>query len=706
MDTPAPSAPVIPGATATGPTPTIAPQVSYPDSVDSSPRSRNAESFDEPQVPGVQGVRLRLMCSYGGQIVPRPHDKSLCYVGGDTRIVVVDRNSSLADLNFRLSKILLNGRTFTLKYQLPNEDLDSLITVSTEEDFENMVDEYDRLAANSNSAKPSRIRVFLFPSLPEASSSIGSFLDGSNKSDEWFLDALNGTRVLQRGFSDPSSVNCLLGLEEKADNPANSGSNSKDVEAQDDGGKKLRNNQSNQDVHLVSDSPIIETTSSFKSTSSSPPLANLPAIRVHVEDGGGSSAGGGARIRGLAQRIVGGIEEQFSQMGVGVQKQDDGFVVPSSLAAAEVVTGVPTEYLKRVVSDDEISDQGITMGYRKQSQPQPQSTIPLQQQQQQQQIGGDYPSPDSVCSDSSLANAISRQKPMIYQEAVVQTPPPIANRASPNLVDPKVNVSDHSVRVQLHQNSDSGYVLAPQYDPQQQQLLQLQQQQLLQHQQQAAQPQPQQFTHSSPHFIHNPAAAVPLSTYYPLYPSQPTHLHHHQLDQRYPVYYVPAGQSQAYNLPNFSEAANAVPPSHPQTPSNPTMITASSAYSAARNMHGPPKIEMAAAGVSRAGAAISPSLAEVTSGQHQPQPQQQFMGYSQIHHPPQSIAPTTGATGSYAFEFADPAVTQMYFTRPLQPTFATQYQTVASAPAMVRPDAPAQLPTDNIKQQIKSPQPS
>ncbi|OWM82348.1 hypothetical protein CDL15_Pgr001922 [Punica granatum] len=34
-------------------------------------------------------------------------------------------------------------RPFTLKYQLPNEDLDSLITVSTDKDLDNMIDEHD-----------------------------------------------------------------------------------------------------------------------------------------------------------------------------------------------------------------------------------------------------------------------------------------------------------------------------------------------------------------------------------------------------------------------------------------------------------------------------------------------------------------------------------------------------------------------------------
>ncbi|GAB4828878.1 hypothetical protein Ancab_018538 [Ancistrocladus abbreviatus] len=699
------------------------------------------------------------MCSYGGHIVPRPHDKSLCYAGGDTRMVVVDRHSSLPDLLSRLSKILLNGRSFTLKYQLPNEDLDSLITVSTEEDLENMVDEYDRLMANSNPSKPSRIRLFLFPTKPEtASSLIGPILDGSNKSEDWFLSVLNGTGVgvLQRGFSDPTSVDCLLGLGENVNgggnnnnSAANSESNSKDVEKSGKFGNQ-NNGSSNQDVHSVPDSPVIETTSSFGSTSSSPSLANLPPIRVHVEDGGGGGNGG---VRVLDHQRIG-IEEQFAQMGLGLQKQlqqdEGGFVVLSSpptvppnvapaSTAATVVTGMPavlsSEYLNRVVSDDERSDQGVPVAYRKPSPPQTlQPMVGMPSQPQSKQVSGDLPSPDSVSSDSSLSNAISRQKPMVYQEQVAQIPSG-GNRVSPNLVDPKVNASDPNAWVQMQQNSDSLYAVAPQYDLQQlqqlqqqhhhhQQLLQQQQQQLQQQQQQQLQqqqqqqlqqqqqqqqqlqPQAQQFIHAGQHFVqHHPSGAVPISTYYPVYPSQQPHLHH-QLDQRYPVYYISAGQAQAYSLPvqqpNFSEAATAVPSSRSQTPPNPTIITSSAAYNAARNM--PPKPEMAA-GMYRTAANAAPPLVQVPSGQHPPQ-QQQFMGYSQIHHhPSQSATPTSAATGSYAYEFSDPAHTQLYFTQPLQPSLAAQYQTMTSAPGMVLPDASVQLPTETVKQQGRSSQP-
>uniref|UniRef100_A0A2K2B788 Uncharacterized protein n=1 Tax=Populus trichocarpa TaxID=3694 RepID=A0A2K2B788_POPTR len=111
---------------------------------------------------------------------------------------------------------------------------------------------------------------------------------------------------------------------------------------------------------------MLETTSSFGSTSSSPSLANLPPIRVHVEDGGG--------VRD--QKVVG-IEDQLAQMTVGGgrvgQRQDKGFAALSSppvLVGGQMVVG---EYQNRLFSDDERSDHGILVCYRKPPQPQPQT---------------------------------------------------------------------------------------------------------------------------------------------------------------------------------------------------------------------------------------------------------------------------------------------------------------------------------------------
>ncbi|KAI6677091.1 hypothetical protein NL676_037887 [Syzygium grande] len=403
---------------------------SYPDSVDSSPRSRAAtESWDPPSSAAADPLppKLRLMCSYGGHIVPRPHDKSLCYVGGDTRMVVVDRNAaSLSSLSAHLSKTLLNNRPFTLKYQLPSEDLDSLITVSTDEDLENMIDEYDRTMVNSSAAaaaKPSRLRLFLFPSKPDSSQSIGPILESSTKSDDWFLSALNTAGLLGRAFSDSAPANCLMNLDDEV-GINNGETSSRDADCSSSLGNEKSVKQA-QDVHSVPDSPMLETTSSFGSTSSSPSIANLPSIRVQVEEnvmgGGSGGGGGGGGVRAMLDQKLG-IEEQFAQMVMGtgvVPKPDDGLGMissPPTVPAAALVTGVhvgsaavapPGDYSNRVYSDDERSDHGVPLGLRKlplaQQQPQP--------PQSQPKPSGvlDLPSPDSVSRYRLLCSVINTE---------------------------------------------------------------------------------------------------------------------------------------------------------------------------------------------------------------------------------------------------------------------------------------------------------
>ena len=101
---------------------------------------------------------------------------------------------------------------------------------------------------------------------------------------------------------------------------------------------------------------MLETMFSFGSTSSSPLLANLQLIRVHVEDGGG--------VR-LQDRELG-VEEQFLHMSigqVGVKADESGFVVlssPPSLPAAIVdstmhvsLAAVVVDYTNQIISDYE-----------------------------------------------------------------------------------------------------------------------------------------------------------------------------------------------------------------------------------------------------------------------------------------------------------------------------------------------------------------
>ncbi|KAB1227761.1 hypothetical protein CJ030_MR1G028908 [Morella rubra] len=276
------------------------------DSVASSPRSDHHPHGSYDQHP-----RVRFMCSFGGKILPRPHDNQLRYVGGDTRIVAVHRSTNFSTVLSKLSKLsgalpkpeynsassftffhlsgfnsnefsLCTGTTdITIKYQLPSEDLDALISVTTDEDVENMMDEYDRLAHNQN-PRSARLRLFLFPKGDDSrTSSISSILDGSASRDQWFLDAINGGGAapgsgIERGRSEASSIvselpDYLFGLD-----------NAEETQPRDPKIKSrymLGDNVSNSDPG--SPAPVVP--SPFCSSSSAPcvpPIPNLPPVKT------------------------------------------------------------------------------------------------------------------------------------------------------------------------------------------------------------------------------------------------------------------------------------------------------------------------------------------------------------------------------------------------------------------------------------------
>ncbi|KAK1299666.1 hypothetical protein QJS10_CPB13g00302 [Acorus calamus] len=168
---------------------------SYPDSHDSSPRSREIDydngssAWDDQSAPPSGGgapSRVKFMCSYGGKIQPRQHDNQLSYFGGETKILAVDRSARFAAVLSKLSSLCGIGDLTFFKYQLPGEDLDALISVTNDEDLDHMMIEYDRL--HRSSPKPSRLRLFLFPPSPAPTAAAPP----PTKPDrEWFVEALN-----------------------------------------------------------------------------------------------------------------------------------------------------------------------------------------------------------------------------------------------------------------------------------------------------------------------------------------------------------------------------------------------------------------------------------------------------------------------------------------------------------------------------------
>ncbi|CAD6335207.1 unnamed protein product [Miscanthus lutarioriparius] len=144
--------------------------------------------------------KIKFLCSFGGKILPRPSDGKLRYVGGDTRIFRISKDVSWQDL--RTKTLAIYNQPHIIKYQLPGEDLDSLISVSNDEDLRNMMEEFGMLGSGEGSHK---IHIFLVSSsdFDEISFNLGS-ADGD--SEYQYLVAVNG---IDAGSGKPSSDHAL-----------------------------------------------------------------------------------------------------------------------------------------------------------------------------------------------------------------------------------------------------------------------------------------------------------------------------------------------------------------------------------------------------------------------------------------------------------------------------------------------------------------
>ncbi|RWR96091.1 Serine/threonine-protein kinase [Cinnamomum micranthum f. kanehirae] len=130
--------------------------------------------------------KMKFLCSFGGRILPRPSDGNLRYVGGDTRIITIEKNISWQELRWKTFGIC--NQLLTIKYQLPGEDLDALISVSSDEDLQNMIEEYHGLEWVEGSK---RLRIFLISSSESENGSFDAEHVQSN-SEYNYVAAVNG----------------------------------------------------------------------------------------------------------------------------------------------------------------------------------------------------------------------------------------------------------------------------------------------------------------------------------------------------------------------------------------------------------------------------------------------------------------------------------------------------------------------------------
>ncbi|KAK8958279.1 hypothetical protein KSP40_PGU010985 [Platanthera guangdongensis] len=128
-------------------------------STSSSSSTDSFSSFDG--VPANICRTVKFLCSYGGRILPRYPDGRLRYVGGDTRVFAGDRSLSFSVLQVKLRN-LCGWESVNLRCQLPTEDLDALVSITSDEDLANLIEECD--LARRDQRCPIKIRAFLHQS--------------------------------------------------------------------------------------------------------------------------------------------------------------------------------------------------------------------------------------------------------------------------------------------------------------------------------------------------------------------------------------------------------------------------------------------------------------------------------------------------------------------------------------------------------------
>lgn len=144
--------------------------------------------------------KIKILCSFGGKILPRPSDGKLRYVGGSTRIIRIRKDIYWQELRQKVIEIYVE--TYAIKYQLPGEDLDALVSVSSDEDLQNMMEECSILGIGEGSQK---LRLFLF-SLSDLDDTNFNHANSGGDNEFQFVVAVNGIDVGSRRDSGMSGL--------------------------------------------------------------------------------------------------------------------------------------------------------------------------------------------------------------------------------------------------------------------------------------------------------------------------------------------------------------------------------------------------------------------------------------------------------------------------------------------------------------------
>ncbi|CAN6199811.1 unnamed protein product [Urochloa humidicola] len=89
--------------------------------------------------PQERSTRMKFLCNFSGRFLPRPIDGKLRYVGGEKHLIQISQGMSWQELISKTTKLIRQAHI--VKYHLPGEQVNVLISVASDDDVHHMIDE-------------------------------------------------------------------------------------------------------------------------------------------------------------------------------------------------------------------------------------------------------------------------------------------------------------------------------------------------------------------------------------------------------------------------------------------------------------------------------------------------------------------------------------------------------------------------------------
>ncbi|XP_065851221.1 RAF-like serine/threonine-protein kinase PRAF [Euphorbia lathyris] len=154
----------------------------------------------KPTTPALSR-KLRLVCTFHGAFYLRPPSNTLKYIGGEARIISVDRNIGFSNLRSNISNLSPKLNSFSLKYQLSvSGTYAPLLSVSSDEDVTRMIKDYENLELYGH-----KIRLWLFVCSNDYADNIQSISISNSNSNAFGLTS--GSQLFRVGFDDKVKKN-------------------------------------------------------------------------------------------------------------------------------------------------------------------------------------------------------------------------------------------------------------------------------------------------------------------------------------------------------------------------------------------------------------------------------------------------------------------------------------------------------------------